>query len=328
MKAPKPTDPIVAGQAQNGQNLYAGNINTAAQSGTITNPWGTRTTALSPRTIVDPLTGKDQTVYAADVTETLSPEQQRIFNENQASEYNLSQYGNQQTQELLRRGASPFAYNTGDHEAWFARNYDNLNAEGNAQANESLRSRLANQGIKVGSDAYDREMKALSGGQSQARLNALMGSQQQGYEQALATRNQQTNEPLAIATGTQINQPQFTPGRTGTVATTDMMSAYQNYDNQRMNRYNSKMANLGGLFSGLGSMFALSDRRAKTDIEKVGKVKGQNVYEYRYKGEAGDAPKTLGVMAQEVMKKQPDAVVKGNDGLFRVNYSKAFQLGA
>ena len=86
-----------------------------------------------------------------------------------------------------------------------------------------------------------------------------------------------------------------------------------------------KGANLGGLFSGIGSMFALSDRRAKKDIKKVGILKGQNIYEYKYKM---GGPKQLGVMAQEVLKKVPEAVAKGADGLLRVNYSKAFALGA
>lgn len=56
----------------------------------------------------------------------------------------------------------------------------------------------------------------------------------------------------------------------------------------------------------LGSLF-LSDRRTKTDIKKVGKLdSGEGVYTYRYK--ANPFKMHVGVMAQEVEKKHPDAV--------------------
>ena len=59
---------------------------------------------------------------------------------------------------------------------------------------------------------------------------------------------------------------------------------------------------LGGTF-----LSGLSDERAKMNAKKVGKTdSGHNVYTYEYK----DAPgiKQMGVMAQEVEKKRPDAV--------------------
>lgn len=62
-----------------------------------------------------------------------------------------------------------------------------------------------------------------------------------------------------------------------------------------------------------------SDRRLKTDIKKVGKTDGgQNVYTYKY---GGEGPTHMGVMAQEVMKDNPEAV--GHIGKFlAVDYSK------
>lgn len=73
-------------------------------------------------------------------------------------------------------------------------------------------------------------------------------------------------------------------------------------------------------FLGLGMQaapFLFSDRRMKTDIKKVGKTDGGlNVYTYRYKG---GGPPQMGVMAQEVEKKNPKAVRKF--GAFKaVNY--------
>jgi hypothetical protein len=83
-----------------------------------------------------------------------------------------------------------------------------------------------------------------------------------------------------------------------------------------------------GLFGGLGSalggaatgagIFLASDRRLKTDIEKVGKTNaGLPIYTYKYKG---DNKTQMGVMAQDVEKKTPKAV-KEVGGFKAVNYA-------
>jgi soluble lytic murein transglycosylase-like protein len=54
------------------------------------------------------------------------------------------------------------------------------------------------------------------------------------------------------------------------------------------------------------AIFAASDRRLKDNIEPIGKLfDGQNVYRYNFKG---DDKKQIGLMAQEVEKRYPDAV--------------------
>lgn len=65
-----------------------------------------------------------------------------------------------------------------------------------------------------------------------------------------------------------------------------------------------------GVLSLLPALFALSDKRAKKNIKKVGKSKSTKipVYEYNYKGEKPGAPKHRGPMAQDVEKILPDAV--------------------
>lgn len=82
---------------------------------------------------------------------------------------------------------------------------------------------------------------------------------------------------------------------------------------------------IGSAISGIGGLFALSDKRAKENISKVGNIRGQDVFAYRYKG---GGPMQLGLMAQEVEKKMPSAVITGADGFKRVNYSKALSLGS
>lgn len=69
------------------------------------------------------------------------------------------------------------------------------------------------------------------------------------------------------------------------------------------------------------AMTALSDERAKENVEPVGKLKdGQTVYAYNYAG----SPQTLiGLLAQDVAEHEPDAVVRRPDGLLAVDYHKA-----
>ena len=78
---------------------------------------------------------------------------------------------------------------------------------------------------------------------------------------------------------------------------------------------------LGGIAQGAGAAlggFFMSDRRLKTDIEKVGKTNsGLPIYTYKYKG---DNKTQMGVMAQDVEKKTPKAV-KEVGGFKAVNYA-------
>lgn len=75
----------------------------------------------------------------------------------------------------------------------------------------------------------------------------------------------------------------------------------------------------GGVGAGIGALLGvLSDRRAKADITRVGALdSGLPVYRYRYKG---SSEFHLGVMADEARDKFPHAVLRGPDGLDRVNY--------
>ena len=63
-----------------------------------------------------------------------------------------------------------------------------------------------------------------------------------------------------------------------------------------------------------------SDERLKTDIRKVGvSDQGFTIYQFRYKGH----PELMeGVMAQEVRKQRPDAIVQHESGYLMVDYAK------
>jgi hypothetical protein len=94
------------------------------------------------------------------------------------------------------------------------------------------------------------------------------------------------------------------------------------------------LSSLGGSAGGIGAlsslssllpMLALSDERAKEDIEPIGILNdGQNVVRFRYRGE----PEThIGLIAQDVAEFEPDAVVSVG-GLLHIDPRKATDRAA
>lgn len=75
---------------------------------------------------------------------------------------------------------------------------------------------------------------------------------------------------------------------------------------------------LGGFIG--GALAKVSDRRTKTNIEKVGETsEGLGIYEYNY---IGDPTRHVGVMADEVEKIKPEALGPTIMGFKTVNYNK------
>lgn len=85
----------------------------------------------------------------------------------------------------------------------------------------------------------------------------------------------------------------------------------------------------GGAFNAIASLAptssfkAFSDRRLKSDIEKIGKIGALNVYKYKI----GDKDEK-GVMAQEARVLFPEAVDEHPSGYLMVNYRKLKELVA
>jgi hypothetical protein len=84
---------------------------------------------------------------------------------------------------------------------------------------------------------------------------------------------------------------------------------------------NSTGEALGGITQGLGAAASLamlfSDARLKENVVLLGKENGHNVYEFNY---IGRPERWIGVLAQEVRMKNPQAVIKTSEGL-KVDYN-------
>lgn len=121
----------------------------------------------------------------------------------------------------------------------------------------------------------------------------------------LAYQTQQA--PIAaLQAGTSMISP-FTAG--GTSQGTNYASS---------NTQNGIIPGLGG-GAGIGAgAAAMSDLRLKEDIKLIGNENGHNIYSFKYKNQDG---KYEGVMAQEVQKIDPEAVIE-KDGYLAVDYDK------
>lgn len=261
-------------------------------------------------------------------TQALSAVNQRIYDTNKTTQQNVADIGATQSAKIGSLLNTPFS---ADNNAIEGRLNELARARLDplqAQQEDALRTRLANQGIQPGSAAFDAEMRGFNQSRNDANNQLLLNGRQQAYQELLTERNQPLNEISALMSGSQVKQPTFTNTPQTNVANTDYAGIVnQNFQNQ-MGIYNSQVqsnnAMMGGLFglagAGLG-MFKPSDRRMKRDVAQVGELdNGLPVYRYRYRD---GGPPEIGLMAEDVRKMNPDAVATMENGLMAVDYQSA-----
>lgn len=281
----------------------------------------------------------------------LSPEQQQILDYQNQGDIGTAKLGVDQLGRISNAVASPYSYSGlpevfggGDQAEAIKRAEQAINSRMDEQFGrdeEALRTRLINQGIGQGSQAYQREFDTLNRAKTDARQQAILGGQQYGntaYNESLARRQQaiqeydtQRNAPLneysALISGTQIKNPTFnSPSYAGAQAG-DIQGATQNAYQAAVNAANAKAATSNANISGLGSflgtgasIFARSDVNSKKDITPIGVANGHKLYEFSYKDGLGlPEGRFQGVMAQDVKEYAPEAVIE-IDGALAVNY--------
>ena len=282
-------------------------------------------------------------------TTSLTPEAQAIYNLQQGISGELTDFGGAQARRVGETLAQPFSFaslgarpQADDasrqriEQAIFARQEPLF-----ARDEAALQSRLANQGITQGSEAYrnaqddfsraknDARLSAvISGGQEQSRQFGLeSAARNQGISELQALRAQPVNELAALLQGAPaLGSPQFAGAAQYNVGAGDVLganalsqSAQQNAYNQRVASQNAAFGGLAGLGGALGSAAILSDRRLKHDIRRVGVTDGGvPIYTFRYNGSLAVH---MGVMADEVERFDPSAVIEIG-GFKHVDYAK------
>lgn len=201
-------------------------------------------------------------------------------------------------------------------------------------------TRLANQGIQQGSEAYKNAYQDFNNGVNNQRLQAvnnatnqmgqLFNLQQQAHQtgvQDYATQRQAPlNEFNALRSASQVQTPQFqgmTPSQAQpTNVAGNIYSSYQGNlgaANAQQASQDSMLSGLMGLGGTLGaSAIKKSDVRCKKNIKLLTRLKnGLGLYSFKYKGGKEDH---VGMMAQEVERVYPEAVIE-IDGIKHINYA-------
>jgi len=296
----------------------------------------------------------------------LSPDQQAILDSEERRQISMGTLGEEQIGRIRDSVSNPYSYgglgnevSADDIATQQSRAEEALMARFNpqfAKDEEALRTRLINQGIGQGSQAYNSEMERFNQAKNDARTQAVLSGQQYGstaQQQALQRRNQsiqeydaQRNAPLneyiGLTSGVQVQNPQFSSQNYQGAQPVDYAGLInQNYQNQ-MSQYNAKQAgsnNMSSALFGLGGSFLsspagsaavaglFSDIRLKENVEHIGEENGFPIYKFNYDPAHPyvrhvnlPTDKTyIGVMSRDVREIMPQAVQEF-DGYDRVNY--------
>lgn len=195
----------------------------------------------------------------------------------------------------------------------------------NSEASRNQRADFARD--REDSYANARNQAVQAGGQELSRALQQAQFNNQARTQGLQERAYIQNQPLQqlqalLGTGS-VSTPsgvQYTPTSVGQ---TDVLGANALSLNQQNQNYQSRLAQqqagLGGLFQlGSAALTAFSDRRLKRGAIRIGRlVSGLGIYAYRY---LWSDRVEVGVMADEVQKIKPNAVMVTPSGYLAVNY--------
>jgi hypothetical protein len=322
--APAPPDPKQTSAAQTGTSVATAIANSNLNNVNQITPNGNLTFNQSGSyTMHDPYTGQDYSLPQFTATQTLSPDQQKLYDLNNQTQQNLGQIGVDQSAKIgSLLGTNVNLNNDAVEGRLFDLGSKRLDPQF-ARDEDALRTRLSNQGLRPGSQAWDAEMTKFQQGKTDAYDQLLLNGRGQSVQEILTERNQPLNEISALLSGSQVSQPNFINKQMPTIPTTDNASLINQNFNQQYQNYQSQMQNynqiMGGLF-GLGAgAIRYSDRRLKTNITPIGTAfNGLPLYFYYIDGKP-----ELGLMADEVEAVMPDAVIMQPSGYKAVDYERA-----
>jgi hypothetical protein len=203
------------------------------------------------------------------VTQTLSPEQQKLLDYQNKTSIGLGELTGTGLDYVKGMMADPFTtenlanigFDPGQsyQDAYMERMQPQLE-----QSREQTAQRLANQGITVGSKAYEEAMRL----QGQRENDALLGATTQGFGTGLQARQQgfneaayQRNEPLntlnAVRTGAQVTNPSYVSvPQQATTKGADLLGAATAEGNYNTASANAQQAGQSNMTSGLVTLGA------------------------------------------------------------------------
>lgn len=259
-KPPAPPDPRETSAAQTGTNVSTTLANNVMGMVNQTTPYGSLTyNQTDDYSWTDPYTNETYTVPRYEAVTQLSPEQQAILDTNQQTQGNLSNIAADRSsflQDYLSQDPTTGMGELNDYLYDMGRERIDPRF---AQRREGLQAQLANQGIAPGSEAYNREMALLGQDENDAYNQLMLSGRGQAMNEITAQRNQPINEIIGLLSGTQVQQPGVSMNQPGRMPYTDNAGLINENYGQRVNNYNTQMAQrqnlLGGLFGLAGGFF-------------------------------------------------------------------------
>lgn len=249
---PPPPDYRAAAQETAAGNVEAARLATRANRPDQRTPWGQ-------------ITWEDLGNDRWRSTESLTPEAQNALNQQLALNTKFGETANIgfdrarqlfENPQLDTSGLPQRAIDVGQtaQEAILSRLNPQL-----AQQEEALRTRLANQGIGLGSEAYNREMAMQSQRANDLQMQAALQGinlDQANRSAALQEQAYMQDRPLnlinALRSGNQVQAPQFAQfAQQATTQGPNMLGAAQADYGAQMDAFNARQAQQSGMMSGL-----------------------------------------------------------------------------
>lgn len=375
--APPPApDYNAAAKTQGSENRETALYNSKLNNPTIINPYGTQTVSYGGfdqsgfdqamadytafRPTFDPATGRQTNVSPLEptraqftrgendptITQTLSPAQQTILDQQNQVKIGLGQLANTgvgslgqvigQNVDLSGISAVPRSGEVNQRviDAMLSRTQEDYGIK-----RDNANSQMIAAGLRPGSKGYDDAMHLLQRGENDARQQAVLAgydqggktfgqdTQSRGMELAdyYAQRQTPLNEIGALTGMGQVTNPFAMAGYnpSGTAQAAPLFGATQATGDWTTGLYNAKAAQQGNLQQGLfglgtAGMMMMSDRRLKSNIVRLGDHPlGIGWYAYDIFGQH-----TEGVMADEVLTVRPEAVALHPSGYYMVDYGR------
>lgn len=184
-----------------------------------------------------------------------------------------------------------------------------------ANANMWNASRTTDAGLLAQQNQANNQTAQADINNAFSNANLTNAARAQGLSEISTLRQMPLNELMAMLSGSQVNQPQFQAPIPTQIAPPPLYDAAKTTAN---NATATQNAMIGAVGSVAGGAMKFSDRRLKSNIEHIGYTPaGIPVYEYDINGRH-----ETGVMAQELLETQPEAVSVSTDGYYMVDYNK------
>lgn len=321
-----PSAPAVPNPTQVASAQTASNVDTAKAQAALNNvnqvtPYGNLTYTST--------TGADGIPHYT-ATQTLSPAEQALLNTSNQTKQSLATTGLGEANKLSGLLDAPLDLSSANLDKYTNTHFLDTFNDQQDRDQALLESKLAAQGVQLGSAAYTNAMKDFSTNKNLALSNELGSAQGNALSSILAQRETPINEISALAGGSQVQTPSYVNASQTPVAGTNVagitQSAYDAANGQYQYANNQNQQLLGGLFGlGASAITAFSDERLKENIEKEGELPdGTNVVSWDWKpGVNLGVGRQVGVLAQEVEKTNPGAVDNSDpSGFKKVDYGK------